>query len=129
MKMMKGLEHLFYEEKLSGLGLFSLEKRRLRRDIINVCNYLKEGYKEDGTKLFPVVLSDNGHKIKDTTFHLNTRKKHFYCESGQTVGQVAQIVESPSSEKLKAQLDTVVGNLLMAETELPDIQRSHSVIL
>ena len=58
MKLVKGLEGKPYKEQLKSLGLFSLEKRRLRADLIAVCSFLPRGGGRPGADLFSLVTDD-----------------------------------------------------------------------
>jgi len=117
MRMMRGLEHLSYEEKLRELGLFSLEKRRLRGDLLNVYKFLKGGFQGDGARLFSVVPSDrtmgNGHKLKHRKFRLNRRKNFFPLRVTEPwIRLPREVVDSSSEDIFKSCLDKVLCSLL-----------------
>jgi len=56
--MIRGLEYLSYQDRLRELGLFSLEKRRLRGDLTAAFQYLNGAYRKDGEGLFTRMCSD-----------------------------------------------------------------------
>ncbi|KAK4810725.1 hypothetical protein QYF61_007699 [Mycteria americana] len=66
-KIVRGLKHMFCEEWLRGLGLFSLVKRTLMENVIAACKYLK---------VPGDITRGNGHKLWLGRFRLDIRKNN-----------------------------------------------------
>lgn len=77
--MIRGLEHLFCEEKMQELGLFSLEKRRVQGDHIVTFQCLKGACKNNGDKCYSKACCDttrgNGFELKAGRFRLDIKRE------------------------------------------------------
>lgn len=86
MRMMKGLKHLLYKERMRELGLLNLEKAQ--GVLSEVYKDLKKRFKESVARVFLVACTHktggNGQILKHRKFPLNIRK-NFCC-----MAQVAQ---------------------------------------
>ncbi|KFQ52740.1 hypothetical protein N334_14048, partial [Pelecanus crispus] len=116
-KMIQGLEHLCYEARLRQLELFSLEKRRLRGDLIAAFQYLKGAYRKDGDNLFSKACCDrtrnNGFKLKKNRFRLDIRKKFFSVRVVKHWNRFpTEVVDAPSLATFKVRLAGALSNLI-----------------
>ncbi|KAK4829637.1 hypothetical protein QYF61_005848 [Mycteria americana] len=111
--------HLKYyvQERLRELGLFSLEKKRLRGDLIEAFQYIKRAYKQDGEGHFTKAYSDrtrgNSFKLKEGRFRLDIRKIFFMMRMVRHWNRLpVEVVDAPSLKVFKVMLDGALRNLI-----------------
>ena len=98
------------------LGLFSLEKRRMRGDLTAAFQYLKGAYKQEESKFFGRVDNSRtrgkGFKLKEGRFRLNVRGKFFTGRVVKCWNRLPEVVDALSVGVFKARLDGALGNLV-----------------
>ena len=113
----KGIEGKTSEERLRSLGLFSLEKRRLRGALITVSTFLKGGSGGGGAGLLCLLTSNrtqgNGMKLHQGKFRVDIRKRFFTERVVSHWNRLPwEVVTAPSLSEFKEHLDDALSHMV-----------------
>ncbi|KAF4791521.1 hypothetical protein TURU_129816 [Turdus rufiventris] len=116
-RLVRGLEHKHYEERLRELGLFSLEERRLRCDLITLYSFLKSDCSQVGFGLFHQATTDRtrGHSLKlcQGKYRLDIREKFFTERIIKYWNALpGDVMDSSSLDVFKRRLDVALGAMV-----------------
>ena len=110
--MVCGLEGMFFEESLRTLGLPSLEKRRLRGDLIAFYKFWRRRCGEGGDIFFSLVtdkMCGNGTKLHQGRFTLDIRKYFFSVSLFEHWNRLPRdLLDAPGLSVFKRQLDNAL---------------------
>jgi len=96
------------------LGLFSLEKRKLQRELTAAFQHLKGAHRKGGENIFSRACCDrtrsNGFKLRKGRFRLDIRKKFFFTRVVKHWHRFPR--EAPYLETFKAGLYGALSSLV-----------------
>ena len=110
-KLIKGFQRLSYDERLKLCGLTTLEKKRMRGDLIETYKLMTDKVEMPYERFFAIAqyTGTRGHERKLFKKRVGTRKQHFF--SARVVDRWneldSKIVSAPSVNAFKSNLGTI----------------------
>ena len=115
-KLIPSIRHMSYERRLERLNLYSLEKRRIRGQLIETFKILKGIENIDYKKLFNLSRNQtrsNGWKLELKRFNTSQCGSFFTYKIASYWNQLPEdVVNSANVNQFKTRLDKVLDNLL-----------------
>lgn len=115
-KLIPSIRHMGYERRLRALGLFSLETRRLRGQLIEVFKILHGFDNLDHERLFKLnrnATRSNGWKLDLPRYTCNAVGNFFTVKICNTWNKLpADVVDSSTVEQFKTRLDRILHTLV-----------------
>ena len=114
-KMINGIRHLEYKDRLKRLQLHSLERRRLRGDLIEVFKWIKGINKGDISKVLivsgPGITRTNGFKLEKFRFRKEIGKNWFTNRVVDEWNRLSRhVVSANTIDCFKNRLDRFMDN-------------------